>query len=267
MLQYPEVYTDLRFCSVLTLPLELRCGKKIITDTARDGDDENVTDGTYTTSIPHHIRQQKNDLPQWRKHTQSEILIMNDLKQSKMGYDKVTQFSLRPLELKPVIDMTGHYYRWFNIDMSTKISSEDMNNCIHPDLHQTMWIDALQRQVKMQKTAIREVIEWCNEIETENFIEGRIETIQLFRRIHKVLTIDDIDELDEDDRDFLDHANENLLFHDDKQKHLPICSYSYVTSTNFIQFINHILSSMGRSPQRLISCYTKLLKIVFVLQN
>ena len=90
------------------------------------------------------------------------------------------------------------------------------------------------------------MIEWCNVIETENFIEGRIETIQLFRRIHKVLTIDDIDELDEDDKKFFDHANENLLFHDDKHKHLPICSYSYVTPTNSTHFINHILLSMGR---------------------
>ena len=83
---------------------------------------------------------------------------MNDLKQSKMGYDKVTQFSLRPLELKPVIDIAGQYYRWFYIDMSTKISSEDMNG-IHSDLYQTKWIDTLKRKVKIQKTAIKEVIE------------------------------------------------------------------------------------------------------------
>ena len=158
-----------------------------------------------------------------------------------MGHDKVTQFSLRPLELKPVIDMAGQYYRWFYIDMNTKNSSEDMDNGVHPDLHRTMWIDALQRKVKLRKTAIKEVMEWCNRIQTENSVEERIETIQLFQRIHKILTIDDIDELDEDDKDFLDHANENLLFHNDKQKHLPICSYSYVTPTNSIQFINHII--------------------------
>ena len=45
---------------------------------------------------------------------------MNDLKQSKIGYDKITQFSLRPCELKPIVDMVGHYYRWFIIDMKKK---------------------------------------------------------------------------------------------------------------------------------------------------
>ena len=48
---------------------------------------------------------------------------MNDLKKSKKGYDKVTQFQLRPIENKLVIDMAGQYYRWFYVDMSTKMSS------------------------------------------------------------------------------------------------------------------------------------------------
>ena len=67
--------------------------------------------------------------------------------------------------------------------------------------------------------------------------------MQLFQRIHKILTIDDIDELDECDIEFLDYANKNLLFHNDK-KHLLISSYSCVTLTNSMHFINHILLSM-----------------------
>ena len=54
--------------------------KKITSDVAQDGDGEDVTDRSCTTSFSRHTRQQKNDLPQWQKQTQSENLIMNDLK-------------------------------------------------------------------------------------------------------------------------------------------------------------------------------------------
>ena len=114
MLRYPEVYTDLIFISISTMPLELRCTVNIETDSE-------INDGFYTNSISHFVRSQKVNFPRWRKHTDNEKLIMNDLKQSKIGYDKITQFSLRPCELKPIVDMVGHYYRWFIIDMKKKI--------------------------------------------------------------------------------------------------------------------------------------------------
>ena len=48
ILQYLEVYTDLVFVSVSTLPLELRCTKKIDTDFE-------VEDGVYVMSLSHHV--------------------------------------------------------------------------------------------------------------------------------------------------------------------------------------------------------------------
>ena len=98
-------------CTISTLPLELRCSKKNTSDVEQDENNEIVADGTFTTSISYHNRQQKNDLPRWRKHAQSEIIIMNDLKQSTMSYGKITQVSLRPLELKPAIGVVGQCYR------------------------------------------------------------------------------------------------------------------------------------------------------------
>ena len=130
-----------------------------MSNVAQDRDGEDVADRSFTTSVSYHIRQQKNNLPQWWKHNQSEIIIMNDLKQSKTGYYEVTHFSLRSPQLKPLTDMTGQYYRWFYVDVSTKISSEDMDNGIHPELHQKMCIDSLQLNVKLLKTEIKEVVE------------------------------------------------------------------------------------------------------------
>ena len=100
MLRYPEVYTDLRFVTISTLPLESRCLKKISTD-------EEVNDGIFIESEASFIRANRTNLPEWRKHSINEKLLLNDLKQSKMGYDKVIQFLLRPLELKPIIEKLG----------------------------------------------------------------------------------------------------------------------------------------------------------------
>ena len=74
MLRYPEVYTDLRFVSISTMPLELRCLRQMATDTQ-------VQDGVFVNSMSTAIRDSRNDLPIWRKHSMSEKLLMNDLKQ------------------------------------------------------------------------------------------------------------------------------------------------------------------------------------------
>ena len=103
MLRYPEVYTDLTFVSISTLPLELRCSKKISTDIVDALEDDE--DGFYTTSVSSHSRDNKNGLHNWRKHSMNEKILMDDLKQSGMGYDKITQFSLRPCKLKSIIEL------------------------------------------------------------------------------------------------------------------------------------------------------------------
>jgi predicted GIY-YIG superfamily endonuclease len=243
MLQYPEVYTDLAFVSISTLPLELRCYKKITTDTQ-------VEDGVYTTSVSYHVRSEKDNFPRWRRHNQSELIIMNDLKQSGMGYDKITQFSLRPPELKVLIDMVGHYYRWFYIDMGNKVSSVDMVEALKDNIFDSIWIDGLQRQVKLRQKAIVEITEWCNFVENEDANDnenndGKYIMISLIRKIQHVL-VNDVTNLEEDEVEFLAHVKDNLIYDDHTQHHLPIPVYSYVRPSNPVQFINHILLSMGR---------------------
>ena len=70
MLRYPEVYTDLTFVSISTLPLELRCSKKISTDIVDALEDDE--DGFYTTSVSSHIRDNKNGLHNWKKHSMNK---------------------------------------------------------------------------------------------------------------------------------------------------------------------------------------------------
>ena len=42
-------------------------------------------------------------------------MILYDLKLYKISVDKMTQFGLRPPELRKLLDKLGDYYRWFVI--------------------------------------------------------------------------------------------------------------------------------------------------------
>ena len=99
--------------SIATCPLELRsgiekCVPKYVTD-AR------TSDGCYTGIIPQNVRLEK-EFATWRLHTDNAIVVLSDLIESKISVDKITKFSVRPLELSHLFDQVGNYYRWFLSD-------------------------------------------------------------------------------------------------------------------------------------------------------
>ena len=94
---------------------------------------------------------------------------MSDIQQSGMRYDKITQFSLRPPEIKSCIGMVGDYYRWFNVNMAQKITADEMMDMVNEDVNKSSWIDGLQRKVKLRFLALNEIIEHC-----DKFDEGEI---------------------------------------------------------------------------------------------
>ena len=122
-----------------------------------------------------------------------------------------------------------------------------MEKYLHEDLTKSFWIDGLQRQVKLRKSAISEIMDWCNVLQFEDNDNkiGRDEMIDLIKYIDQVV-FSEYDQLSQNDHDFLIHVNENLLYTDDHENHLPIPVYSLIRPNNPVQFINHILLSMGR---------------------
>ena len=224
------------------MPLELRVSKKINLDS------ETNEDGYYTNTTSDQVRSNKDNLQQWRQHTINENYILNDLKQSGLSVDKITQFSLRPPELRSTIDMVGNYYRWFYILMEKKVESVDMDTHITINIRESFLIDGLQRQVKLREKALIELMKWCDTLEDEDNIEqddnGQQEMITLFRDINNIVNID-VEEVNDDDRIFLKHIRDNLLWNE-TDDHLPIPVYSLLTPTMSLQFINHIMLSFGR---------------------
>ena len=189
MLRYPEMFTDLVFIAISTMPLELRIGGVFVDRETSPSDSHCITPLSTNT------RRQIRYLPEWRKHTSNQITTYTDLKQSRVIIDKISQFSMRPPEFLNIIDMVGNYYRWFFIDMKDKVKGDDLEKNITINLNLSSWIDCLERKVKLREMALPELLEWCDYVEgeiNENEIDlinsnGQHEMIDLFRDINNII--------------------------------------------------------------------------------
>ena len=177
MFKYQEVFTDLNFTAIPTIPLELRAGvvkgfsstkKKKTSNQDNDDDDANddtnagdTTEDGADAGILSDIVRRDMLLDDWRYHTDSEILILEDIKKSKLSIDKISQFSIRPPELRCLIDQVGNYYRWFEV-LNEELNEDTMRNFLSDNLISSSWIDGMQRIVKLRRKALPEVIDYIN---------------------------------------------------------------------------------------------------------
>ena len=154
MFRYAEIYTDLNFIAVPTIPLELRAG----TDKVKS---QSLPDDGADAGVLSDIVRKDMINDEWRHHSDSERLILEDIKMSKISIDKITQFSIRPPELRYLIDQTGNYFRWFKI-IPQQLKEDDLREELSDDLLSSSWIDGMQRIVKLRCKAIPELIDYIN---------------------------------------------------------------------------------------------------------
>ena len=85
--------------------------------------------------------------------------------------------------------------------MDKKLKPDQMNTGIKNDLKDNLWIDGLQRQVKLRKKALKEILGWCSLLELDDFFHWpriqKKETADLFRYMNHVVSTS-IEELDND---------------------------------------------------------------------
>ena len=103
---YGEVFTGLVDDVIPIQPLDYRAGLETFRNKL------NIEDGANLVSVSHSIRKIM-DLPKWRLHIDSELLILQGSLNTSISIDRITKFSLRPLELKFFFDQSGNYYRHF----------------------------------------------------------------------------------------------------------------------------------------------------------
>jgi hypothetical protein len=246
MLKYPEVITDLHFVTITTTPLEYRAGIELDSFVAP------APDEGQSGSASNDIRNGK-ALPEWRQHTIYEMRIYEDLTKSSISIDKITLFSLRPPELRNIINKTKNYFRWFHTVLSKKesIKGDRLDDAIDADLLKSYWVNGLQQQVYLRRRAVPELIGYINTLDEATLQEdGVAEMVALFHKIDNLLT--NADQLDENNPDdisdvrFYEHMMENLIQDDTRiAAHLPVPVFSYIKPTTCYQFLHHILLSMG----------------------
>ena len=116
LLKYPQVYTNLDFENLPTMPLEHRPGfDKVATSQQSCGPPANHCPGDLVASDFVEAMQVHNamwQLPLWQQFTESEQLILLNNLYSTMSVDKMTVFGMRPPELW-FVDNQRLYYWWF----------------------------------------------------------------------------------------------------------------------------------------------------------
>ena len=269
MFKYPEIYTDLNFVAIPTIPLELRAGADKGFSSSLppdDGEDAGVLSDIIRRDII-------ND--DWRYHTVSEILILEDINKSKITIDKISQFSVRPPELRYIIDQVGNYFRWFRI-FPKQLKEDAIRERLSDDLFSSFWIDGMQRVVKLRKKALPEIIDYINnKMHHHNKEASHIKPmIDLFNHINSTLQNNEIqniaqnrnerqdisngpynerqdvvtdndDELQDNVCNIVEHIKNLWIEEINAEAHLPIPVFSYIKPTMGTQFILHLLLSMG----------------------
>ena len=205
---------------------------------------EDTEDGVELGIIPQNIRNEQN-FPSWRLFTDSQITILEGLKDSPLSVDKVTVFSVRPPELRHIFDQLGNYYRWFSIGRKLHTRSQLLPK-FDINLTRCCWIDGLHRQVFLRKSAEKEVLDYLNTEKSINLDCDHIrDMVNLVKRIFELENMVNSNAiLSDDEREERTWYSNNLLI-EDKEKHLPIPVFSCIKPTMGFKFILHLLLSMG----------------------
>jgi hypothetical protein len=149
LLGYPQVYTDLEFVDIATVPMEDRAGfdrDKPINKFKNGGRvPRGPSDVSTTDVIPaYKVHNETFRLPEWRKISRTQELILKDLLFCPISVDKITVFGVRPPELA-FVGHVGNYFRWFQREQAVphRKAEELHEELIDYDVMKTGWVDGL----------------------------------------------------------------------------------------------------------------------------
>ena len=251
---YPEVFTDMKFISIPTVPLEERAGlerpPKEEDNTFQDEINSNFSNNEdgLDLSIPIEVlRRHVLKLEDWRLPSQNELHIIDSCLKSTISLDSITKFSVRPPELRSFIRNVSHYFRWFKLG-TKELKYNECKESLAFDLYESKWIDGVQREVKVRKNAFPEIelyianLNLPSESDPQdplhimaNFFKKMIELSNAIGRGEEIGATNEVR---------LQFMNKNLI-HSDRERHLPIPVFSYIKPHMGTRFILHIMLSMG----------------------
>ncbi|MDB4430362.1 GIY-YIG nuclease family protein [bacterium] len=166
-------------------------------------------------------------------------------------YDMISLFSLRPPELLGVFRNPVDYYRYCYIDDKT-LNEKKVEDMLVPDLYQCPWIDCLGRRVKIRGLALNDVSELVERnLRVLDESNAELSDAQTFARevnmvICKIVAVhqSSVEDLDAEDSLWLEEQVPNFI-HCDNSDNLPIPILSNTSPLNALQFLTHIILSLG----------------------
>jgi len=178
ILGYPQVYTDLEFFHVPTVPLEERPAveriapiKRLVEEeivppeaaNARPGD---LDAGDIIPSWQVRNEDLKVKLPLWRTWSDLESLSLRDQCFCPLTLDAISIFGVRPPELRWV-RQPHLYFRWFYRDDGRERSRGSFQKRLaylakelDPEYEECSWVDGTDCRVYVRQAAVSEILEY-----------------------------------------------------------------------------------------------------------
>ena len=157
LLGYPQVYTNLEYVDITTVPMEDRpgadCVKPItlfqnLARAVTGPDDVSTSDVIAAYKVRNDIMR----LPEWRKISRLQELILKDSLFSPVSVDKITIFGVRPPELA-FVGHVGKYFRWFDLEAAVAHGeAEELHRkMVNYDVLKTGWVDGFNCRVRVSQ--------------------------------------------------------------------------------------------------------------------
>jgi hypothetical protein len=171
ILGFDQVFTDINFFHVSTLPKEERPGIQIKAEKISVDRNPDLQTGQFLPIVK--VRNIVKQFPVWRKISMSESSIVIDQMTSGVSADCTTIFGLRPPELR-FVQNQKQYYQWFYRDpkvhykQSSPTVIDQIEKHLHHELKKSCWIDALGHRVFVRPAALKQI---CEYVETTRNID------------------------------------------------------------------------------------------------
>ena len=180
ILGYPQVYTNLEFVHVPTIPLEERPALErespldklvregVVPDSAARKAPYDLDAGDVIPSWKFRNVDWALKFPAWRTWSDMESVCLRDQCKCPLTLDAISLFSIRPPELRWV-RQPKLYYRWFYRDTKEKVAGrtfkkrvDQLSQVLHPVYEQCGWIDGTECAVYVREKAIPEILEYLS---------------------------------------------------------------------------------------------------------
>lgn len=260
LLGIPEVTTNLDYIDVPTVPFELRSKNSVSLDSSgnvtnpnqrlnsnnSDENDNHVSDPFMK------VKREEANFNQYQRMTESQLATHRNHNGKSAKYDMISQFSLRPPELFSVFGNPVFFYRYCHVE-TKPLKVEVIEDSLSEDLMKCRWIDCFGRHVRIRSLAFTDVLDLIEknmrsiqdrrQIMDEEEVNFSIEMNNVVKTMIFIMRKPVNQMSIEENTWFGEHSSS--FFHSDSKTLLPIPVVSMTSPTNSLQFITHIILSLG----------------------